>query len=264
MGDLSGKVAIVTGAGSGIGRRSAQLFAEQGAKVVTADITGKQDETAAANPDAITAVQADAGSESDVQMLVAKALELHGDLDVFFANAGVSGGVNGIFDQSVEEWERILRINLIGPFLAIKHAGKAMADKGHGGSIICTASVAGLRSGAGGPAYSASKAGVVNLVRVGAQQFTGSGIRCNAICPGLIETGMTEFIFNTARERGTEDRLGQLNPLKRGGMPEEIAQAALFLASDRSSYVNGHALVVDGGLTSSHPYSRQRFGQTAI
>ena len=261
--DLQGKIAIVTGAGSGIGRASALLFAQHGAKVIASDITGKQDDTAAQNPGSITAVQADVGKESDVQMLVAKALEVYGGLDVFFANAGVSGGFEGIFEQTVEEWERILQINLIGPFLAIKHAGKAMADAGKGGSIICTASVAGLRSGAGGPAYTASKAGVVNLVRIAAQQLTGSNVRCNAICPGLIETGMTEFIYTKAREKGFENKIGQLNPMQRGGIPGEIAEAALFLASDRSSYVNGHALVVDGGLSSSHPYTRQHFGQTA-
>ena len=263
MADLNGKIAIVTGAGSGIGRRTSLLFAEQGAKVIAADITGKEADTAAENPDAITAINADAGDESHVEMLVNKALELHGDLHIFYANAGISGGFDGIFDQSAEDWANILRINLIGPFLAIKHAGKAIADKGHGGSIICTASVAGLKSGAGGPAYSASKAGVINLVRVGAQQLSGSNIRCNAICPGLIETGMTEFVFNMAREKGIEDRLGHLNPLHRGGIPDEIAQAALFLASDKSSYVNGHALVVDGGLSSSHPFNKQTFGRTS-
>ena len=263
MTDLTGKIAIVTGAGSGIGRATSLLFAENGAKVIAADISDKVDDTAAENPDAITAMRCDAGNEDDVKALVAKALELHGDLHIFYANAGVSGGFEGIFDQSVEDWEKILRVNLIGPFLAIKHAGKAIADKGHGGSIICTASVAGLNSGAGGPAYTASKAGVINLVRIGAQQLTGSGIRCNAICPGLIETGMTEFMYDMVRERGIEDKIGQLNPLKRGGEPSEIANAALFLASDSSSYVNGHALVVDGGLSSSHPFSRQNFGQTA-
>lgn len=261
--DLQGKVAIITGAGSGIGRASSLLFAQHGAKVIASDVTGKQDETAAQNPGSIIAVSADASKEADVKMLVETAIKHHGRLDVFFANAGVSGGFDGIFDQTVEEWDRILQINLIGPFLAIKHAGKVMADSGDGGSIICTASVAGLRSGAGGPAYTASKAGVINLVRIAAQQLTGSNVRCNAICPGLIETGMTEFIYTKAREKGFEDKIGQLNPLQRGGHPGEIAEAALFLASDRSSYVNGHALVVDGGLTSSLPYARQRFGQTA-
>jgi NAD(P)-dependent dehydrogenase (short-subunit alcohol dehydrogenase family) len=126
-----------------------------------------------------------------------------------------------------------------------------------GGSIICTASVAGLRSGAGGAAYSASKAGVINLVQTAAQQLSGSGVRVNAICPGLIETGMTQPMYDMARERGQAGRIGELNPLKRGGEAKEIAQAALFLASDESSYVNGSALVVDGGLSSSHPTTRR-------
>jgi NAD(P)-dependent dehydrogenase (short-subunit alcohol dehydrogenase family) len=130
------------------------------------------------------------------------------------------------------------------------------------GSIIATASVAGLRSGAGGPAYSASKAGVINLVKVAATQLVGANIRVNAICPGLIETGMTEFIFERARSKGQQDQIGHLNPLKRGGAPIEIANAALFLASDESSYVNGQAIVVDGGLSSSHPFNHQSYGRT--
>ena len=132
-----------------------------------------------------------------------------------------------------------------------------------GGSIICTASVAGLRAGAGGPAYSASKAGVINLVKIAATQMAGAKIRVNAICPGLIETGMTEFIFDRAREKGQEDRIGHLNPLKRGGQPIEIANAALFLASDDSSYVNGHPITVDGGLSASHPFNHQSYGRTS-
>ena len=130
-------------------------------------------------------------------------------------------------------------------------------QKRGGGSIICTASVAGLRSGAGGAAYSASKAGVINLVQTAAQQLSGSNIRVNAICPGLIETGMTRPIYDMAREKGQAHRIGELNPLGRGGAPHEIAKAALFLASDESSYVNGQALVVDGGLSSSHPTTRR-------
>jgi NAD(P)-dependent dehydrogenase (short-subunit alcohol dehydrogenase family) len=249
---LSGKIAIVTGAASGIGKASAALFAAEGATVIAADVAAAQG-----------IVAADAGREEDVSGLVDLALSEHGGLDVFFANAGISGGLASLFEQSPEDWQEILRVNLIGPFLAIKHAAPLIKERG-GGSIICTASVAGIRSGAGGPAYSASKAGVISLVKTAAQQLAGSNVRVNAICPGLIETGMTEFVYERARAKGQEDRLGHLNPLKRGGSPEEIANAALFLASDESSYVNGHALVVDGGLSSSHPFNRQDYGRTAI
>jgi NAD(P)-dependent dehydrogenase (short-subunit alcohol dehydrogenase family) len=127
-----------------------------------------------------------------------------------------------------------------------------MVPRGRG-SIVCTASVAGLRSGAGGMPYSASKAGVVSLVQTAANQLAGTGVRVNAICPGLTETGMTQPFFDRARERGTEQKLGQLNPLRRAAGPEEQAAVALFLASDAASYVNGQAIAVDGGLSSSHP-----------
>ena len=177
--------------------------------------------------------------------------------------AGSGIGLASIFEQTPEDWHEILRVNLIGPFLAIKHAAPLMKERG-GGSIICTASVAGLRAGAGGPAYSASKAGVINLVQVAATQLAGSNVRVNAICPGLIETGMTQPIFDGARASGKEAMVGQFNPLKRGGAPDEIAGAAVFLASDDSSYVNGHALVVDGGLSASHPFYRQEYGRTAF
>ena len=246
---LQGKVAIVTGAGSGIGKATVALFRREGAIVIGADLK---------NAD----VECDAGDDASVKTLVDKAIADHGRLDIAFANAGISGGLASIFEQTPDDWTEILRVNLIGPFLAIKHAAPHMAEVG-GGSIICTASVAGLRSGAGGPAYSASKAGVISLVKSAAQQLTGSNVRVNAICPGLIETGMTEFIYERARGKGQEDKLGHLNPLQRGGEPAEIANAALFLASDEASYVNGHALVVDGGLSSSHPYNAQRFGRTA-
>ncbi|MFN3945364.1 MAG: SDR family NAD(P)-dependent oxidoreductase [Allosphingosinicella sp.] len=248
---LTGKTAIVTGAASGIGRATAALFRAEGASVIAADLA-----------EAEGIVPADAGSEDDVRRLIEMAMSEHGGLDIFHANAGVSGGLASLFEQGVEDWEQILRTNLIGPFLAIKHAAPAMRERG-GGSIICTASVAGLRAGAGGPAYSASKAGVINLVQVAATQLAGSNVRVNAICPGLIETGMTRPVYDWARDKGKEDQIGRLNPLKRGGVPDEIARAALFLASDDSSYVNGHALVVDGGLSVSHPYSRQGWGITS-
>ena len=249
---LKNKVAIVTGAASGIGRATAALFAREGATVIAADVAASEG-----------VVAADAGREADVVNLVELAQREHGGLDIFFANAGISGGLASLYEQSVEDWQEILRVNLIGPFLAIKHAGPAMKARG-GGSIICTASVAGLRAGAGGAAYSASKAGVINLVQVSATQLCDSNIRINAICPGLIETGMTKGIYDMARSTGKEDKIGHLNPLKRGGEPDEIAGAALFLASDDSSYVNGHALVVDGGLSISHPFNFQVYGRTAF
>jgi NAD(P)-dependent dehydrogenase (short-subunit alcohol dehydrogenase family) len=253
---LTGKVAIVTGAASGIGRATALLFAAQGAHVIAADVNEPE------GGDAIVPLRADAGSEEDVAHLVRSAVARFGGLDIVFANAGISGGLASIFEQTPEDWAEILRVNLIGPFLAIKHAAPLIKERG-GGSIICTASVAGIRAGAGGPAYSASKAGVINLVEVAATQLAGANVRVNAICPGLIETGMTRPFYEHARAKGQESRLGHLNPLKRGGVPDEIAQAALFLASDESSYVNGHALVVDGGLSASHPYNRQVYGQTS-
>lgn len=239
---LAGKVAIVTGAASGIGKATVELFRREGATVVGADLSDGAD------------VRADAGSEENVRELIERVVVEHGRLDIFFANAGVSGGFASIADQTADDWAEILRINLIGPFLAIKYAAPRMKS---GGSIICTASVAGLRSGAGGAAYSASKAGVINLVQTAAQQLSGSGIRVNAICPGLIETGMTKPIYDMARERGQAHRIGEINPAGRGGEPQEIANSALFLASDESSYVNGSALVVDGGLASSHPTTRR-------
>jgi NAD(P)-dependent dehydrogenase (short-subunit alcohol dehydrogenase family) len=266
-GRLEGKVAIITGAGSGIGRAAAVLFAQAGAALVLGDLSAAVHETARAVLDAggrATALQVDAGVEADVARLVATAQSAYGGVHVAFANAGIAGGMAGIFDSTPQLWTEVLRVNLIGPWLMVKHAGKAMADAGQGGSIICTASVAGIRSGAGGPAYSASKAGVINLVMVSAQQLCESNVRVNAICPGLTETGMTRPTFDYAKDKGVTHKLGKLNPLRRAAQPEELARVALFLASDDASYVNGQAIAVDGGLSSSHPVTRQLPGQTAV
>lgn len=257
------KSIIVTGAGSGIGRAAAILFAREGGRVICADISEGADETAAMIGDAATATRIDAGDEADVIRAVELAVATHGRLDVMFANAGISGGMANIFDTDVALITEVLRVNLIGPFLAIKHAAPRIAEAG-GGAIVLTASVAGIRSGAGSPAYSASKAGVINLAAVSAQQLSGSNVRVNAICPGLTETGMTKPTFDYARSTDKMDRLGRLNPLRRGAQPEELAEVAAFLASDAASYVNGQAIAVDGGLSSSHPVTKQEYGKTAV
>jgi NAD(P)-dependent dehydrogenase (short-subunit alcohol dehydrogenase family) len=255
MNSLRGKIALVTGAASGIGRASALLFAAEGAAVVALDRAAGVEATVqairSAGGQAIALIR-DSSAEDDVAGAVALAIKEYGGLDVCYANAGISGGMVPFFEETVERWTEVLKVNLIGTFLAAKYAALAMVERKRG-SIICTASVAGLRSGAGGLPYSASKAGVISLVQTAANQLTGTGVRINAICPGLIETGMTRPIFEQARARGSERKIGQLNPLRRSGVPEEIAQTALFLASDASSYVNGQAIAVDGGLSTSHP-----------
>jgi NAD(P)-dependent dehydrogenase (short-subunit alcohol dehydrogenase family) len=255
MGLLEDRTAIVTGAASGIGRASAMLFAAEGAAVVALDRAPEVEATVAAIRAAggrAIALIKDSSSESDVAGAVNTAIKEFGALDVCYANAGISGGLVPFLEETVELFTEVLKINLLGTFLLAKHAAREMVKRKRG-SIICTASVAGLRSGAGGVPYSASKAGVISLVQTVANQLTGTGVRINAICPGLIETGMTRPIFERARERGTAGKIGQLNPLQRNGEPGEIAQTALFLASDASSYVNGQAIAVDGGLSSSHP-----------
>ena len=258
-GQLSGKTACITGAASGIGQASALLFAAEGAKVVAFDRSPEVSDTVQAIENAggqAVGMTGDAASEDDIAALVAKAQDAFGGLHVFFANAGITGSARGgFFDSDAANWMEVLRVNLVGPFCAVKHAAPAIEAAG-GGAIVCTASVAGLRSGAGPAPYSASKAGVINLVQTAAQQLAGTGVRVNGICPGLIETGMTAPLYENARAKGLEDQIGLLNPLGRGGEPEEIARVALFLASDAASYVNGHLTVVDGGLSTSHPVTR--------
>jgi NAD(P)-dependent dehydrogenase (short-subunit alcohol dehydrogenase family) len=258
---FEGRVVLVTGAASGIGRAAALMFAREGAVVLAADRSDAVVGTVAAI-DTLGgqghALVGDAAEEVFVAGAVDRAMADHGRLDVLFANAGVSGGMTLLADLQVAEWEAVLRVNLVGVFLAIREAARVMVPAGRG-AIVATASVAGIRSGAGGIPYSASKAGVINLVQTAANQLGGTGVRVNALCPGLTETGMTAPMFEGARVRGKEDRLGQLNPLRRYATPEEQAAVALFLASDAASYVNGQAIAVDGGLSSSHPTVPGRF-----
>lgn len=256
MGRLERKRAIVTGAASGIGRASAQRFAAEGARVLLADIDPSVEAVAGqirSDGGDATAAFVDIGDEAAVEDLMARALSELGGLDVCFANAGILSSIAPVLELTRDDWERTFRVNVFGTASCLKFAGRAMVDAGSG-SIICTASVAGLRAAAGPAQYSASKAAVIGLVQNAAFQLGGTGVRVNAICPGIVETGMTKPLFEFARAAGKEHKLGQLNPLRRAGSPGEIAQMVVFLASDESSYVNGQAIAVDGGLSASHPF----------
>ncbi|HEY0113654.1 MAG TPA: SDR family NAD(P)-dependent oxidoreductase, partial [Allosphingosinicella sp.] len=190
---LADKVAIVTGAGSGIGRASAVRFAQEGAQVICADITGAQ-ETAAAIGSAAFGIEADAGREEDVIGLVEAARTRFGGLDIFFANAGISGGLASLFEQSVADWQEILRVNLIGPALAVKHAAPAMRDRGKG-SIIIVSSIGGLKASAVIGAYNVSKAADFQLARNLAAEFGPHQVRVNCIAPGLVRTDFARALW---------------------------------------------------------------------
>ena len=253
---LNEKRIVITGAGSGIGRATSILAAGYGAKIVCVDLNDSVNSTVEEimhNGGTAIAVRADASDETAVADFIAQCVTHYEGIDGIYANAGVSGGRKTLTELTVEDWQRTLAVNTVGVFLAIKHSVPHFVNQGHG-AIVCTASVAGLRANAGGVDYSASKAGVISIVQTTAYQLYGTGVRINAICPGLIETGMTKTTFDLERKRGKEDRNAQINPAKRYGQPSEISEAACFLLSDRASYVNGQALPVDGGLSASHPW----------
>ena len=264
------KVIIITGANSplGIGRATAHQYAHNGARALyicdanDAHLPTHARELQSLYPFVAVHVRRfDAGDEGAVKGVVDECMATYGRLDIFFANAGVSGSNRYFGDVGSEEFMRTLRTNVLGVFVAIKYAAAAMmttsseeGKKFPSGSIIATGSVAGLRSNAGATDYSASKAAVRSLVQTTAFQLTGTGVRVNAILPGLIETGMTAPLFSMARARGTEGKVGQLNPMRRAGLADEVARVALFLGSEEASYVNGQAWAVDGGLSAGHPF----------
>jgi NAD(P)-dependent dehydrogenase (short-subunit alcohol dehydrogenase family) len=238
MGDrLAGKAALITGAGSGIGRAIALRFATEGARVMASDIDAAAAERTAADAGTgAKAIRTDVTSEPDVQSAVEATVAAFGAIDVLVNNAGIAASA---------DWEKTIAVNLSGVYYGLKHGGAAMAARG-GGSIINLASVLGLVGLPGAGAYTASKHGVVGLTRQFAVDLAARGVRVNCINPGFIETAMTDPISsNEALKKFITDQM----PLGRWGRPEEVAAVALFLASDDASYVTGAAYVVDGGFT---------------
>jgi NAD(P)-dependent dehydrogenase (short-subunit alcohol dehydrogenase family) len=247
MGRLDGKVAVITGAGSGIGRETALLFAREGAKIVVADYASEAGEATVRQigekgGDALF-IKTDVSQASDVERMVKATVEKYGRIDILYNNAGVLGEVAFVGDATEDDWDRLMSINLKGTFLCSKYAVREIR-KGGGGVIVNTASAMGFVGLPGNAAYSAAKGGIIQLTRTMALEYASSNIRVNCLCAGWVDTPMNlklgERIINwTVRE----------TPMKRWAKPEEIAQAALYLASDESSFVTGAALVIDGGWT---------------
>ena len=210
----------------------------------------------AGHGDAVRFIQTDVAKEADVEAMIGLATSAFGQVDVVFNNAGVGGAVGPVWDIEVEEWDYTFDVLTKGVFLGIKHAARAMKQQGHGGAIINTASTAGLSGGSGPLVYSAAKAAVINLTKAAAVQLAPDRIRVNAICPGGILTGLTEQGDPAASAKA----LATFQPWPDHGRGENIAGAALFLASDDSTFVTGEALVVDGGLTAVGPDMWRRFG----
>lgn len=255
MGRLDGKVVAITGGASGIGRGTARLFAAEGARVIIGDVEDERGRAAAEElGEGAHFRHTDVTREADVQALVGFAASELGRLDCMFNNAGTPG-VGGLIDEiPVEGWDETIAVHLRGVFLGMKHAARVMRKQGSG-SIISTASVAGIQSGFGGLAYSAAKAAIIHLTRCVAMDLGVSGVRVNCICPGGITTGIFGRGMGLSADQADEmaDALGDhfrdVQPIQRAGVPADIAHAALWLASDDSGFVNGHSLVVDGGLT---------------
>jgi meso-butanediol dehydrogenase/(S,S)-butanediol dehydrogenase/diacetyl reductase len=253
-GRLEGKVAVITGAANGIGRATAILFAVEGAKLVLADIN---EEGLKETLDMVRRGGGEAASqktnvsvEEEVKTLIDLALKTYSQVDILCNNAGIGGDLAKLETESEETWRRVYGVNVLGAVFASKHVASHMMER-KSGAIVNTSSVAGIRGGAGGNAYSASKAALINFTQTSACDLGGFGVRVNAVCPGLIETGMTKRVFDYARSTGKIEKMGYRCELRRYGRPEEVASAILFLASDEASYITGQALPVDGGNTAS-------------
>jgi NAD(P)-dependent dehydrogenase (short-subunit alcohol dehydrogenase family) len=254
---LDGKVAIVTGGTSGIGARTAELFAAEGAKVVIAGRRREMGEALVQRLGPTTSfIRTDVSREADVRMMVDHTLETFGRVDCLFNNAGNPSRLAGIADLDLADFDGIISVHLRGAAIGMKHVARPMRDQGSG-SIINIGSVAGLRAGWSAHSYSAAKAAVIHLTRCVAVELGEAGIRVNSISPGPIVSGIfgkgagfPESVADGAIE-GLKARFAQLQPIPRAGLSEDVAQAALYLASDASSFVNGEDLVVDGGCSAA-------------
>ena len=258
MGLLEGKVALVTGAASGIGAATVRLFAREGARVLAADVQDALGEALAKELGAAVAYQrADVSREDDVAAAIDRAVRDFGRLDVCFNNAGIGGVLGPIAEIPADEFDRSVAVLLRGVFLGIKHAARVMVPQ-RSGCILSTASVAALQAGLGPHVYSMCKAGVVHLTRSTAMELGEAGVRVNCICPGGIATPLLARGFGGTPEavEMMKGFLANAQPIRRAGLPEDIAAAALYLASDAGSFVNGHALVVDGGLSGGRLWSQ--------
>ena len=250
MGRLENKVAVITGAASGIGLATAGRFAGEGAAVVIGDLNENGGEAAVRrckeNGGRAVFQKCNVQNEVDIKALVDRAVSEYGKLDIIFNNAGVGGAVGSIEETTVENWDRTQDVLLRAVFIGMKYAVPAMKKNG-GGSIISTASVAGLRAGAGPHSYTAAKTAVIGLTRSVALEVGQYKIRVNCVCPGGINTPMLSNRFGGPQN--AEIFLTQLQAIKRAGHPEDIANMALFLASDESQWITGAAMVVDGGMS---------------
>jgi NAD(P)-dependent dehydrogenase (short-subunit alcohol dehydrogenase family) len=269
-GKLDGKTALITGGASGIGAATVRLFVAEGAHVLVADVLDERGRRLVEElGDAAEYVHADVSREADVRAAVARAVDRFGRLDCMFNNAGYAGVGGSIEMISTEGFDASIGVLLRGVFLGMKHAAAVMKPRG-AGSIISTASVAGILAGYGPHVYSAAKAAVIQLTRSIAMELGESGVRVNCICPGGIATpifGKSLGMDAEAADQAVNVMKGALagfQPIRRSGLPDDIAHAALWLASDDSTFVNGHALVVDGGLTGGRQWSEGRASRRAI
>lgn len=253
MSGMHGKVALITGASSGIGRASAEAFAAQGAKIVVA--ARRQDELDSlvagieARGGMASAIQTDVSVAADVEQMVDHAIRTFGRLDCAVNNAGIEGQFAGITELAEEEWDRVLGINLKGTFLCLKHEAKAMLAGGHGGAIVNVGSVNSFLGFATGSAYCTSKHGLIGLTTSVSAELAAQGIRVNLLCPGIVDTPMHRRLRKDLGDDVYDKGVLPSVHLRRAGQPEEIARAIVFLCSDAASYITGTTLTPDGGLT---------------